>query len=68
MHTALKDLARKGRHFDAVISDVGHGVVLGKEGMHSTYALLNSDGVVLEKMSTQELEREQDREQDRAQD
>jgi len=58
MHTALKDLARKGRRFDAVVSDVGHGVVLGKEGMHSTYALLNPDGIVLEKMSQPDLERE----------
>eukprot|EP00746_Dinoflagellata_sp_MGD_P011809 gnl/MRDRNA2_/MRDRNA2_124913_c0_seq1.p1 gnl/MRDRNA2_/MRDRNA2_124913_c0~~gnl/MRDRNA2_/MRDRNA2_124913_c0_seq1.p1 ORF type:complete len:306 (+),score=70.05 gnl/MRDRNA2_/MRDRNA2_124913_c0_seq1:118-1035(+) len=59
MHAALKDLARKGQRFDAVVSDVGHGVVLGKEGMKSASALLNPNGMVLEKTGASDLEQEQ---------
>lgn len=56
MHKALKDLARKGRRFDVVVSDIGHRVVLDKEDMRSASALLNSNGLVLEKLSEPKLE------------
>lgn len=59
MHVALKDLAREGRHFDAVVSDVGYRVVLGEEGMRNAFALLNPNGLVLEKLSESDLGPEQ---------
>lgn len=59
MHAALKELANEGRHFDAVINEVGHRVVLGEEGMNNTASLLNPNGIVLEKLSESDLGPEQ---------
>lgn len=55
MHVALTDLSKKARHFDFIVADVGHRVVLGKSGMRDAALMLKPNGMVVENLSEPDL-------------